>query len=96
MERVTGIGGFFFRARDPQALKTWYEQQLGMFQGREGHEGHENEPWWQEAVPTAFQPFVADTDYFGRPEQMWMVTCSSWLKPRASQATHVATHYVSA
>jgi len=23
VERVTGIGGFFFRARDPEALKVW-------------------------------------------------------------------------
>jgi hypothetical protein len=93
MERVTGIGGFFSRARDPQALKTWYQRQLGMFQERESHE---DEPWWQEAGPTAFEPFAADTEYFERPEQMWMVTCSSRLKPRASQATYVATHYVSA
>jgi predicted enzyme related to lactoylglutathione lyase len=70
MERVTGIGGVFFRARDPQALKAWYQQHLGMFQNREGHE---DEPWWQEAGPTAFEPFPADTDYFGRPEQMWML-----------------------
>jgi glyoxylase I family protein len=70
MERVTGIGGFFFRARDPQALKTWYQQHLGMFPDQEGHE---DEPWRQEAGPTAFQPFPADTDYFGRPEQMWML-----------------------
>jgi glyoxylase I family protein len=70
MERVTGIGGVFFRARDPEALKAWYQQHLGMFQGQEGHE---DEPWLQEAGPTAFQPFPADTDYFGRPEQMWML-----------------------
>jgi predicted enzyme related to lactoylglutathione lyase len=70
MERVTGIGGFFFRARDPQALKTWYQQHLGMFPDQEGHE---DEPWRQEAGPTAFQPFPADTDYFGRPEQMWLL-----------------------
>jgi hypothetical protein len=23
VERVTGIGGFFFRARSPEALKVW-------------------------------------------------------------------------
>jgi glyoxylase I family protein len=70
MERVTGIGGFFFRTRDPQALKAWYQQHLGMSGGQDGHE---DEPWWQEAGPTAFQPFAADTEYFGRPEQMWML-----------------------
>jgi glyoxylase I family protein len=70
MERVTGIGGIFFRARDPQALKAWYRQFFGVFQDGEGHE---DEPWWQEAGPTVFEPFPADTEYFERPEQMWML-----------------------
>lgn len=26
MERVTGIGGLFFRARDPEALSQWYQE----------------------------------------------------------------------
>ncbi len=30
MEKVLGIGGVFFRARDPKALKSWYEQHLGV------------------------------------------------------------------
>jgi glyoxylase I family protein len=30
MEKVTGIGGFFFRARDPQALSQWYNDHLGI------------------------------------------------------------------
>jgi glyoxylase I family protein len=30
MESVTGIGGFFFRAADPQALARWYEANLGV------------------------------------------------------------------
>ena len=28
--RITGIGGFFFRARDPDALAVWYEERLGV------------------------------------------------------------------
>jgi len=28
--RVTGIGGVFFKAKDPAALKGWYEKNLGM------------------------------------------------------------------
>jgi hypothetical protein len=27
MRRVTGIGGIFFKARDPSALYAWYEEQ---------------------------------------------------------------------
>ncbi len=30
MKRVTGIGGIFFKARDPKALQTWYKQHLGI------------------------------------------------------------------
>jgi hypothetical protein len=30
MKRVTGIGGIFFRARDPVALCAWYRQHLGI------------------------------------------------------------------
>ena len=29
MEKVAGIGGFFFRAHDPKALGQWYQQHLG-------------------------------------------------------------------
>ena len=69
MERVTGMGGVFFRARDPEALGRWYAEQLGVAPppGQEGEV-----PWWQEAGPTVFAPFSADTDYFGSPEQAWM------------------------
>jgi len=30
MKRVTGIGGIFFTARDPVALREWYRQHLGI------------------------------------------------------------------
>ena len=30
MKRVTGIGGIFFKARDPVALREWYRQKLGI------------------------------------------------------------------
>ena len=30
MERVTGIGGIFFKARDPAALRAWYREHLGI------------------------------------------------------------------
>ena len=29
-ERVTGIGGVFFKARDPKAFGVWYREKLGM------------------------------------------------------------------
>ena len=70
MERVTGIGGLFFRAQNPDALADWYETHLGV---RRVPGSYEEGSWWQEAGPTVFAPFAHDTDYFGRPEQAWMV-----------------------
>src|SRR6266702_5022532 len=54
MEKVTGIGGFFFRAKDPKALGLWYQQHLGVSLIPTSHE---ESPWQQEAGPTAFAPF---------------------------------------
>jgi predicted enzyme related to lactoylglutathione lyase len=70
MERVTGIGGVFFRARDPEALAAWYETHLGI---RRVGERYEDGSWWQDEGPTVFAPFAADTEKFGRPEQAWML-----------------------
>ncbi|MFC6237060.1 VOC family protein [Longivirga aurantiaca] len=66
MERVSGIGGYFFRAADPEALTSWYEANLGIA-------GVGGAPWEQEAGMTVFAPFPADTDYFGRREQQTML-----------------------
>jgi predicted enzyme related to lactoylglutathione lyase len=69
VERVTGIGGAFFRAKDPNALARWYREHLGLRVVSE----EADETWWQEEGPTVWSPFAADTDYFGRPEQAWMI-----------------------
>src|SRR5215469_13478678 len=70
MEKVTGIGGVFFRAKDPKALRLWYQRHLGV---NVTPGDNEQLPWQQEAGPTAFEPFPDDTTYFGRSEQVWMV-----------------------
>jgi catechol 2,3-dioxygenase-like lactoylglutathione lyase family enzyme len=70
MERVDGIGGFFFRAKDPKALARWYADHLGV---NSIPTSYDQEPWRQAAGPTAFAPFPADTKYFGRPEQAFML-----------------------
>jgi glyoxylase I family protein len=70
MEKVTGIGGFFFRANDPKALGRWYFDHLGVALTPTDYE---QQPWRQEAGPTAFEPFPSDTTYFGDPNQLFMV-----------------------
>jgi predicted enzyme related to lactoylglutathione lyase len=64
-ERVTGIGGVFFRAADPGALARWYREVLGIETNSQDHDG----VWWQAAGPTVVAPFAADTGYFGRMDQ---------------------------
>ncbi len=68
MERVTGIGGVFFRARDPAALARWYERHLGITPPPASYD----EPSWrQEAGPTVFAALAQDSPHFRRPEQAW-------------------------
>jgi predicted enzyme related to lactoylglutathione lyase len=70
MERVTGIGGVFFRAKDPAALSQWYQEHLGI---DPVPSDYGQKSWSQEAGPTVFAPFPHDSDYFGRAEQQWMI-----------------------
>ncbi len=70
MERVTGIGGVFFRARDPEALKRWYAEHLGV---SPPPPTYDEPPWWQQAGPAVFAAFEQDSEHFGRPEQQWAV-----------------------
>lgn len=70
MERVVGIGGLFFRAKDPEALARWYEEHLGVTK-TPTEDGAE--VWRQEAGPTVFAPFPQVTDYFGNAKNVWMV-----------------------
>lgn len=69
-ERVTGIGGFFFRAKDPKALTKWYADQLGVGLVPSSYG---DSPWRQEAGACAFQPFPETTTYFGDKGQRWML-----------------------
>jgi glyoxylase I family protein len=38
MERVVGIGGVFFRSRNPEGLGAWYEAHLGVMKTPEDYE----------------------------------------------------------
>jgi glyoxylase I family protein len=69
-ERVLGIGGLFFRGRDPKTLAQWYQLHLGIDPVPTAY----GQPVWQQAAgPTVFSPFAMDTDYFGSKQQAWMV-----------------------
>jgi len=65
MERVQGIGGFFFRAKDPKKLAAWYEANLGRPQ-------HASQLADQRGT-TVLAPFKEDTSYFGDRRFQWMI-----------------------
>lgn len=53
--RAVALGGFFFRARDPEALTLWYARHLGV---------PAMAPWPQAPGAAVFAPFAAGTDYW--------------------------------
>jgi len=66
MERAVGIGGVFFRAKDPEALRAWYAEHLGL----------DLQDWGGavfEGGRTVWGVFPGDTDYFGPSGQQSLV-----------------------
>lgn len=71
---VLGIGGLFFRARDPDALSAWYREHLGIGAGcvADGMGEPDEWAWKTQAGPVVFAPFQNATDYFAADKQ-WML-----------------------
>lgn len=63
---VIGIGGFFFRARDTDALAAWYKTHLNVCRGCDctGGDGGDPGMWTTAGGATVFAPFKTDNDYF--------------------------------
>jgi predicted enzyme related to lactoylglutathione lyase len=63
---VLGIGGLFFRAKDPDMLTSWYKEHLNVGPGCTADDGGPTDEWsWMaRGGPTVFSPFKQDTDYF--------------------------------
>lgn len=70
MQKVTGIGGFFFRSRDPKALASWYLDNLGIDLVPQDYG---TTPWITESGVTVFAPFPESTQMFGDPAKQWMI-----------------------
>jgi predicted enzyme related to lactoylglutathione lyase len=66
------MGGYFFRSKDPQALKAWYQENLGVGGGMGADDdGESNEwVWFTKGGPMVFEPFQQDSDYFPAEKQM--------------------------
>jgi predicted enzyme related to lactoylglutathione lyase len=71
MAKVIGLGGIFFKARDPGALADWYAQHLGLRVEEWGGVRFDDDP----AHPgyTVWSPFAADTTYFAPSTQPYML-----------------------
>lgn len=73
-KKVTGIGGIFFKCEDPEKMKDWYSENLGMktdqygtlFEFRQA-DAPEKKGYLQ------WSPFSADTEYFQPSEKPFMV-----------------------
>ena len=71
---VLGMGGFFFRAKDPDALNAWYRNNLNVGAGCSADEAGPVDEWsWTvQGGPLVFAPFKADTDYFAADKQFML------------------------
>jgi catechol 2,3-dioxygenase-like lactoylglutathione lyase family enzyme len=70
MAKVIGFGGIFFKARDPQALRAWYAEHLGMPVGDFGAMFEEDA---SRPGCTLWSPFGAETDYFAPSTKDFML-----------------------
>jgi catechol 2,3-dioxygenase-like lactoylglutathione lyase family enzyme len=79
MQRVTGIGGVFFKARDPDALRAWYSRHLGLDIQEWGGLAFPPPPAPAAAIPappsahTTWCIFPGDSSYFGAGGAPFMI-----------------------
>jgi predicted enzyme related to lactoylglutathione lyase len=74
MERVTGIGGVFFKAKDPKAMAAWYRNNLGI----QSKGGYSDFTWRDKDHPeemghTTWAIFPTNTAYFGQSSSSLMI-----------------------
>ena len=96
MKRVTGIGGIFFKAKDPVALRAWYKQHLGIAVEEWGGATF---PWVDDngkpaAGTTIWSVSSAEGDYFAPSTSSFMVNyrvadLQSLLQALRSEGCHV-------
>ena len=74
MKRVTGIGGIFFKCKDPEKMRNWYQKHLGIDTDQYGTCFE-----WKQANDsskkgfTQWSPFEENTKYFEPSKQAYMI-----------------------
>jgi len=74
MKKVTGIGGIFFKCQDPDKMKDWYNQQLGLVTDQYGslfEFRHADDP--DQKGYLQWSPFSQDTKYFEPSKKDFMI-----------------------
>jgi predicted enzyme related to lactoylglutathione lyase len=74
MKKVTGIGGIFFKCKDPNKMKEWYQKHLGLntneygavFEWRQGADSSQK-------GFTQWSPFAETTKYFEPSTKDFMI-----------------------
>ena len=74
MKKVTGIGGIFFKSKDPQKMREWYQKNLGI----EANEYGASFEWFEGADSTKkgitqWAPFSETTKYFEPSSKDFMI-----------------------
>jgi predicted enzyme related to lactoylglutathione lyase len=70
MGKVVGVGGVFFKSKDPVGLQAWYAQHLGVPLSGDGYSSFDGP---EAQGTTVFAFFPADSDYFGTEGQWAMI-----------------------
>jgi predicted enzyme related to lactoylglutathione lyase len=74
MKRVTGIGGIFFKCKDPDKMKDWYQNHLGLVNDEYGtsFEWRQSENANKRGF-TIWSPFTDKTKYFEPSAKDFMI-----------------------
>ena len=74
MKKVTGIGGIFFKTKDPKKIKDWYNKNLGLVTNEYGSVFEFRDADVPEKTAYAvWSPFKEDTDYFNPSAKDFMI-----------------------
>ena len=74
MKKVTGIGGIFFKCKDPEKMKEWYSKNLGL-----NIDGYGTSFEWRQGADstkygfTQWSPFSDKTKYFQPSQKEFMI-----------------------
>jgi predicted enzyme related to lactoylglutathione lyase len=76
MENVTGIGGIFIKAKNPNALAKWYKENLGIDFTKGNYISFKwvNEHHTEEPGNTVLSFFKEDSEYFNPSERRFMIS----------------------